>query len=832
MRACKSARPRVGVALILFVGFPWASSALAQEPGVQETPPAPEAPAVFPVVVPADDMLVRSDQEEQNLRRLDALMAPHPQIVAIDAALDELAPVVLVLRAELDALDPEHASRRVLNDYRYRWSELQILLRTWRSAVDARSQTFTNERDAIIRAQDLWGRTLTSARADVDVLPDSIQRAEALLVNLDSARRELRRERDALAVVRDRVVTGQRIAGDALERLAALTSSARQRVLVRDTPALWDVEAFRAGSLSSDSLEAAQYWWGTFLAFARDRRGSLFAQLALFLILVVSTLRMRGLNADWPADDVRFDIARHLVTRPISTALAFAIVSSRLVLRDSVSAYVDVIIVVAFIPVLRLGVGIVDYSVRPVVYGVLGLFAASRFVVLAPDGSLLERVLLLATTVAALTASVLLIRSYRRRDASRRRGWWRIGIAFSWIAGGILAVSLVANVLGWLSLSALLLEGVIGGAYSAIAWIVFTKAATGILPVLARGPIGELVQSIRRREDAFARNIGFGLSAFALLFWVRNVLVAFQILEPTRRWLVETLSSSWILGGLDVSLGRVLGAAGILLFTYLLTKLVRVVLLEDLLPRMSLPRGAANSVVTLVNYLIIGGGLAAAAGAAGVSGTQLTVVVGALSLGIGFGLQTIVANFVSGLILIFERPIKVGDRLETSEHFGEVMHIGIRASTIRRIDGADVIVPNSDLIAKEVVNWTRTDDLRRVEVQVGVKYGTDPESVLAILRNVADDHPQVFSDPPSQSLMIGFGDSSLDFRLIAWTDIESFRQVRSDLHVLVNRELRAAGVEIPFPQRDLHMKTAAAGPEAAGPADSVNDHRPHKREVS
>lgn len=825
MRACKNVPPPAGAAMMLFAAFFWASAALAEEPGAQEVPPAPEVP----VVVPADDILVRSAQEEQNLRRLDALMAPHLQILAIDAALDELAPVVLELRADLDALDPERASRRVLNDYRYRWSELQILLRTWRSAVDARSETFTNERAAIIHAQDVWLRTLASARADVDVLPDSIQRAEALLVSLEQARSELRRERDGLAVVLDRVVTEQRIAEDALARLADHSSRARQRVLVRDAPALWNRAAFRAGSLSSDTLEATQYWWETLAAFARDRRGSLFAQLALFLIFVVGTFRMRGLNADWPADDVRFDIARHLVTRPISTALAFALVSSTLLRRsDAVSAYFDVIMVASFIPVLRLGVGIVDYSVRPVVYGILGLFAASRFVYLAPDGSLLERVLLLATTAAALAASMVLIRSYRRRDASRRTGWWRLGIGLTWIAGGILAVSLLANVLGWLSLATLLFEGVMGGAYSAIAWIVFTKAATGILPVLARGSIGDLVHSIRRREDAFARNIGFGLSGLALLFWTRSVLMAFQILEPTRRWLADTLSSSWILGGLNLSLGRILGAVGILLFTYVLAKLVRVVLQEDVLPRFSLPRGAANSVVTLANYLIVGGGIMAAAGAAGLSGTQLTVVFGALSLGIGFGLQTIVANFISGLILIFERPIKVGDRLQTGEHFGEVMHIGIRASTIRRIDGADVVVPNSDLITKEVVNWTRTDDLRRVEVEVGVKYGTDPETVLEILRHVADDHPQVLADPPTQPLMISFGDSSLNFQLIAWTDMESFRQVRSDLHVLVNRELRAAGIEIPFPQRDLHMKTAAPEPEDARPAGPVNDHRPHE----
>ena len=449
---------------------------------------------------------------------------------------------------------------------------------------------------------------------------------------------------------------------------------------------------------------------------------------------------------------------------------------------------------------------------------------------------MLERILLLATAGTALAASAALIRSYRRRDATRRRGWWRVAIFFLWVATSVLVVSLCANALGWQSLAAVLVEGVVGGAYTAVAWIVITRAAIGILPAIARGPIGEMLPSVRRREDAFVSNIGRGLTGFALLLWVRSVLRSFEILEPTWRWLADTLSSSWILGGLNLSLGRTLGAAGVLLFTYLLARFGRFVLQEEVLPRMSLPRGAANSVVTLANYVIIGIGLVAAASAAGLSGTQLTVVFGALSVGIGFGLQTVVANFVSGLILMFERPIKIGDRLQTTEHFGEVMHIGIRASTIRRIDGADVVVPNSDLIAKEVVNWTRTDDLRRIEVDVGVKYGTDPDKVLEVLRRVTADHPKVLAEPPAEQLMIAFGESSLNFRMIAWTDIESFRQVRSDLHVAANRALRAAAIEIPFPQRDLHMKTplpamesAAAEHPAAGLTGATTDDHPDDR---
>jgi small-conductance mechanosensitive channel len=186
------------------------------------------------------------------------------------------------------------------------------------------------------------------------------------------------------------------------------------------------------------------------------------------------------------------------------------------------------------------------------------------------------------------------------------------------------------------------------------------------------------------------------------------------------------------------------------------------------------------------------------------------MIVGALGVGIGFGLQNIVNNFVSGLILIFGRPISVGDTVQTVDHWGRVTKIGMRASTIRSFDGAEIIVPNGDLISKEVINWTRSDEIRRFEVLVGVAYGTDPEAVLEILRRLADEHPQTLEEPEPQVHMIDFADSSLDFRLRCWAPMSDWVTVASDLRVAINNELKVAGIQIPFPQRDLHVRSTVA----------------------
>ena len=187
---------------------------------------------------------------------------------------------------------------------------------------------------------------------------------------------------------------------------------------------------------------------------------------------------------------------------------------------------------------------------------------------------------------------------------------------------------------------------------------------------------------------------------------------------------------------------------------------------------------------------------------------KVTVLAGALGVGIGFGLQNIVNNFVSGLILIVERPVAVGDMLEIGPLLGEVKRIGIRSSTVRTNQGAEVIVPNSDLASKQVVNWTRSDRQRRYEIDVGVAYGSDPETVMRLLEEAAREVPQIMSVPPPMATFEGFGDSSLDFRLLAWvTTVDVGLQAKNGLRVAILRKFTEAGIEIPFPQRDLHIRT-------------------------
>jgi len=225
--------------------------------------------------------------------------------------------------------------------------------------------------------------------------------------------------------------------------------------------------------------------------------------------------------------------------------------------------------------------------------------------------------------------------------------------------------------------------------------------------------------------------------------------------------------------------------------------------------------GKSYAVSSLLHYIIITVGFVAAIGMLGVDLTKVTVLAGALGVGIGFGLQSVVNNFISGLILLVERPVHVGDTVEVGELLGQVRRIGIRASTVHTRQGADIIVPNSQFISERVTNWTLSDQMRRIDLPVGVSYGAVPRDVIKVLEKVANEHRHVLPDPPPQGLFTGFGDSSINFELRAWTDqFDDWPQIRSELAVAVFDAVRAAGMTFPFPQREVRLLKDSEGEDS------------------
>jgi potassium efflux system protein len=368
----------------------------------------------------------------------------------------------------------------------------------------------------------------------------------------------------------------------------------------------------------------------------------------------------------------------------------------------------------------------------------------------------------------------------------------------------------VATALGYIRLSNFVFHrGVLLAAFLILVSSVYLLAAWGLSRLSAAKPAG--ADAPRSDGDSEKEYLGFwlhlalGLTLLALSVPAVLLIVGFDWLD-VRRWF-GLLSADIRIGAISVSFTDILTAVVVFLLVSMGTKWTTGLVDKKLLQRSRLDAGERDSIMTLVNYAGVVTGILIALAIVGVGLSKLAIVAGALSVGIGFGLQSIVNNFVSGLILLFERPIKMGDWVVVPSGQGHVKHIGARATEIQTFDRASILVPNSELVSSAVQNWFYKGRLGRLHVAVGVSYGSDPEQVRDILLDCAKQHPAVSSYPAATVNWKEFGESSLDFELRAFvSDYEHAYTVRSELRFAIFKAFKDAGVEIPFPQRDLHMR--------------------------
>jgi small-conductance mechanosensitive channel len=251
------------------------------------------------------------------------------------------------------------------------------------------------------------------------------------------------------------------------------------------------------------------------------------------------------------------------------------------------------------------------------------------------------------------------------------------------------------------------------------------------------------------------------------------------------------------------------------------SKLLTKMLGRRILKKLHVRESTAYTIQRLTHYILVVIGAIIAFQFIGINLSGLAVILGLLSVGIGFGLQNVTSNFIAGLILLFEKPIQIGDRVTVGDTEGDVLEINMRSTTIRSLNNISIIVPNSEFISQRVINWSHGDPKVRLDVDVGVSYGSDLDTVIRCLEEVAAENGSILRDPAPEVMHLGFGDSAWNMQLRCWIgDPKGHWRVLSRLNCAIVRKFRENDVEIPFPQRDLHVRSSIPFPlkgPGAGP---------------
>jgi potassium efflux system protein len=779
--------------------------------------PQDQPSAQPPPPIPVPEVSVRSEEVVTSLKALDERLTPSAELASIEARLPAMADRIQRQLTETQRMLDSEPPLAVLVNLADAWRGIATDIGAWSDLLTREAVVVEGELDRLNRLADQWSRTREEARRS-QAPPAVLQRIDLTINAIGHSRSSALSRRASILSLQARVAQQLALVQDAQARVARARGLDLATLFRRDSPPVWrdadrgpvpwrEVPATLWAGLASEGRLLAQFMAD------RPERGAVHA---LVFVAFLVFLRIGHRHArHWSEDDPGLARVAKIFQFPISAALVLALTATFWLYPRPPLVLRNVVALLMLVPVIRI-LRRLTAPTPPIGFFALGaFFLVNRVRELALDVPGLEQRMFVVEMLVAV-AVVMVERALARRRATAVEAAAppmppssRVVVPplLLWIALVALLLALVLGAAGYMPIARLIGDGVLRSGYAAMLLYAAVRVADGLLAWALRSwPLIGL-QMVRRHRALLERRLLRLLRWVAMFFWIALTLDALSLLDSVRGFLSGGLAASVTRGTLTISLGDVLAFVITVALAFLASRFARFVLEEDVYPRLLLARGLPYALSALIHYAILLLGFLLAVAALGVDMNRVTFLTGAFGVGVGFGLQSVVNNFVSGIILLLERPIQVGDAIQLGDLEGNVRRIGIRSTTVRTWQGAEVIVPNATFISDRVTNWTLSDRRRRIDLSIGVSYGADPTRVLELLRATALTVPGVIPEPAPLALLKDFGDSALDFEIRAWTDrFEDWLIIKSRLGVAVNAAFKDAGIAIPFPQRDVTIR--------------------------
>jgi potassium-dependent mechanosensitive channel len=773
----------------------------------QAAPSAPPAPVTdsaptntsTPAAIPLPEI---ATEAEAALARVRERMAEAPDSRTMPAVVQQFP----LLTREIDArlrqtrrILAQRPSIQTLSYLQSEWRPLRRNLATWNQQLTGYLSRLEGEMAELDEVGKVWRETLDAAKL-ANVPPEVLGRIQAVLGETEKARKEIERYSGRALTLQNRVAAQDARIADALALIAQTHENALDRLFTPDSAPIWriDVGSHSTQELRTESSDSFATQWHALSAYAARQTPSFLVHAGIFIGIAAGLLWVRR-RVQPRLEDTGVACSAIVCETPIAAAFLLSMFFSRWIYPQAPRLLWAFLGALALIPTAIILRRLIARDLYPALYGLAAFYLVDQVRAVLVAEELVARLLLLGETLGFMAFLVWLLRSVDRLG-TQNTSFGRLSKIVKFAASLVLimaAVAFIANATGYLTLASLLGNTLLSSGYFALILYAVIELIDSLVMIAFSLRPFSMLGIIAKHGALLRRRIYRILQWTAVLLWVLHTLNRLLLRQRLFTAISDFMTEELVVGSLRISLSDIVVFGATVWAAVLVSRFVRFILDEEVYPRAHLTRGLPYAISSMVNYAIVLVGFFAAVAALGVDMTKVTILAGAFSVGVGFGLQNIFNNFVSGLILLFERPVNVGDIVQIDDASGVVQRIGIRASIIGTPAGAEVIVPNGKLISERVINWTFSNRRRSIELQLAVAQVADPRRIIALLERAANEHPHISRDPPPKAWVVKLGPDSLGLELRAWTDrIQDWMEIRSELAIAVSDNLAAENIAL------------------------------------
>jgi small-conductance mechanosensitive channel len=760
-----------------------------------------------PHPIPIESINYEIEKVHKRITRMQYELEPNPAITNIDTLLFVYSDFLKKEAEEFKKFNPNNLSTYFLESTYRSWEGFNIKLDEMRSIISNHLKTIQNDIAELTNMNKLWRLTLDKEK-NRNIPEELAQRIANIIIEANESKNKFENKRLYLFKLEDKITELISFNNDIIEDVKRHQQLKRDNLFVGVSPPLWKVTLSKSDinnpkhRLSSAWHENAKNMMNYLHTI---KLGSLFLTILIItLIFLLLRWKYTSLGLD-DSESGHKGIMRILDDNPFIALGSIILVTYHLFFPFQPLVFSNLLTLLLLINMRFILSSFIDPEDKKIIVKLIILLIVNNLEIFFWYFGNLSRYYLLFEELIGIALLYKYTKPSYWKNFKKLSDFKKFARILAYFVVAFYSIALIANIFGFQNVVVLFSRVAIHVPEFTIVLLGVSKITKAVVRALIE--IGEsynLSGMVKYWGIIEKRSMQI-ISTLIIGYWVFSLAVSFDIARPIMDWLLEFNNQKRTIGTITISIGQLLTFVFILLIIYGFSVFFKTIVEGELLSRTKLSRGVSAAISVTIRYFVITLGIIFALSAAGIDLGRFSLIAGALGVGIGFGLQNIVSNFISGLILIYERPIQAGDTIEVEDLIGKVKSIGVRASNVVTYDGAEVVVPNGNLISNQLINWTLSDNKRRVEIKVGVAYGADPNIVLKLLKQVAMRNEDVIKDPEPRALFDEFGDSSLNFRLLYWVPFESGVGTKSDISIGIYNILAENDIQIPFPQIDVHM---------------------------